>query len=187
MHNRPGLLHNRTAWPLARCATGLKCIMTITMHIYRYLPFKTSLPLPKSLSCGTRAWLCLLPRYATGSPVMQRAIRLCIRTGVGHPCRTYIYIYIYIYTYMCVTMHDSPVNYLFGMFLILDGYSCVWIVRQSKWIQILFQSLPVVPSISEEVPIIKVIITILNNIYGECMQQSSWLEGWYWQQGHIDS
>ena len=51
-------------------ATGLNYMMMITTHSYRYLPFKTSLPRPKSLAhannCGASA----------SCPVTQRVVRL---------------------------------------------------------------------------------------------------------------
>ena len=89
MYNRPVSvipLHNRT---LARCATGLKYILMITMHSYHYLSLKTSpLPLPKKRCHAVLAHDHA--SYPVSRPVTQRAIRLCIRTGVGHPCGTYI-------------------------------------------------------------------------------------------------
>ena len=132
MYNRPGSispLHTRTAWPLARCATGLKCILMIKMHRCRYLSFKNSLPPPKSLSCGTRAWSCLLPRYVTGHPVRQRAIRLCIQTGVGHPCGTY-------------TFHVRDTNpCLFLMAILLRALRCLSIIStytRERWTLVIY-------------------------------------------------
>ena len=62
------------------CITGqptrLNCMMMTIMHSYHYLPFNTSLPLPRSLSCSTT------PLHNGSSGIWTR---------VGHLCGTCIH------------------------------------------------------------------------------------------------